>query len=285
MPYPAQVHPVLFRIGPFLIPAYGAMAAVGVLLALAAAQRTARIAGVHSGQVWNLCVVALCAALAAERLLLIATNWSALRAHPGWTFGLAMIHSPFVACVGGAAALACASWYALSHKMPLFAAADVLASPLALGLAFEQVGTLLAGSGYGTVAPSSLPWAVTYTNPFAALWSGTPLGIPLHPVQAYAALAFLLLALLLFAWLPKQRQQGEVAGLWLLGAGIAIYMTELWRDPEGRGVVLRGALDGPQIAAVLMVLAGALVLRERKTSDFPPFREDRERMGRGEMGA
>ena len=39
-------------------------------------------------------------------------------------------------------------------------------------------------------------------------------------------------------------------------------MTELWRDPVGRGLLLGGALDGPQIAAILMVLAGALLLRE-----------------------
>ena len=58
--------------------------------------------------------------------------------------------------------------------------------------------------------------------------------------------------------------QGDVAGLWLMGTGVAIYITELWRDPEGRGSVLQGAIDGPQIAAVVLVLAGALVLRERK---------------------
>jgi len=43
-------------------------------------------------------------------------------------------------------------------------------------------------------------------------------------------------------------------------------MTELWRDPEGRGTILHGAIDGPQIAAVAMVLAGAFVLRERKAT-------------------
>ncbi len=64
--------------------------------------------------------------------------------------------------------------------------------------------------------------------------------------------------------MPLERRQGDVAGLWLMGAGVAIYITELWRDPEGRGSFFDGAIDGPQIAAVLLVLAGALVLRERK---------------------
>lgn len=96
-------------------------------------------------------------------------------------------------------------------------------------------------------------------------------------MQAYAALAFLALALLLFVWLPAEHRKGDVAGLGLMGAGIAIYITEFWRDPEGRGSLLKGALDGPQIAAILLVLAGALVLRERKTAQPSPAAEPRGR--------
>jgi phosphatidylglycerol:prolipoprotein diacylglycerol transferase len=107
-------------------------------------------------------------------------------------------------------------------------------------------------------------WAVTYTNPLAAIWSGTPLGVPLHPVQAYAALAFFALAVLLWVWLPLERRRGDVAGLWLMGAGVTIYLTEIWRDWVGRGSLFHGVIDGPQIAAVFLVLAGALVLLERK---------------------
>jgi phosphatidylglycerol---prolipoprotein diacylglyceryl transferase len=147
--------------------------------------------------------------------------------------------------------------------MPIWATADALAAPLALGLAFEQLGALLAGSGYGTEA--GVRWAVTYTNPLAARWSGAPLGVPLHPVQAYAALAFLTLSIFLLVWLPARRRQGDVAGMMLMGMGVAIYITELWRDPEGRGELLGGALDGPQAAAVVLVLAGAGVLLERKS--------------------
>ena len=60
-----------------------------------------------------------------------------------------------------------------------------------------------------------------------------------------------------------------MAGLWLMGAGVAVFITELVRDPEGRGSLLGGALDGPQAAAVLLVLAGALVLLERKAPGKP----------------
>ena len=204
---------------------------------------------------WNLCILSLFAALAAARLLLVVVNWSALRLHPAWLLGLAMVHHPLLAGTGALAGAGCALWYARRSKLPLRATADALAPPLALGLAFEQLGALASGSGYGIEAGPGVHWAVTYTNPLAELWSGTPLGVPLHPVQAYAALAFLALAVLLLVWLPAERRKGDVAGLGLMGSGLAIYITELWRDPEGRGSLLHGALDGPQIAAVLLVVA------------------------------
>jgi phosphatidylglycerol:prolipoprotein diacylglycerol transferase len=256
------VHPVLFHIGPILIPAYGALAALGVLLALSLAQQTARIVGVDAARVWNLCVLGLFAALLSQRLLLAVANWSELRRHPSWLLGLGMIHHPLLSAVGALAGVGSALLYARWKRLPLPMTADALAAPLALGLAFEQLGALLAGSGYGTEA--AVRWAVTYTDPLAARWSGTPLGIPLHPVQAYAALAFLTLSIFLLVGLPLGRQQGDAFGLALLGIGVAVFITEFWRDPEGRGVLLSGALDGPQAAAVLLVLAGGMVLLERK---------------------
>jgi phosphatidylglycerol:prolipoprotein diacylglycerol transferase len=265
MPYSSRVHPVLFHIGAIVIPAYGAAAALGVLLALTLAQRTARIAGVNPAEVWNLCVVALFAALIGSRLLLIAANWRDLSRHPSWMLGLGMVHHPLVGAAGAPAGAVAAFAFVQWQRLPLWNTADALSAPLALGLAFEQIGALLAGSGYGT--PSGARWTVTYSSAEAAQWSGTPLGIPVHPVQAYAALAFFTIAVFLLLWLPLRRQAGDAAGLCLMATGFAIFIAELWRDTEGRGSFLGGALDGPQIAAIAMVLAGGVVLRERKATD------------------
>lgn len=262
MPYADHVHPVLLHIGAILIPSYGAFAALGVLAGLFVAQHTARVAGLNTSQIWNLCVIALFTALAAQRLLLIAANLNALRLHPVWLLTLAMVHHPLLSAAGAAAGVAAAALCARWQRMPLLTTADALAAPVALGLACEQVGALMAGSGYGT--ETSVAWAVTYTHPLAAIWSGTPLGIPLHPVQAYAAIGFLALAIFLLLWRRTAKQRGDLAGLWLLGTGFVVYLTELRRDPEGRGIVLNGVLDAPQIAAVGMVLIGAVALRERK---------------------
>jgi phosphatidylglycerol:prolipoprotein diacylglycerol transferase len=273
------VHPVLFHLGSILIPCYGATAAVGVLLALFLAQRTAHTTGLDPGKIWNLCVVALFAALAGSRLLLIALNWSALRLHPSWMLTLAMIHHPLLGAFGALAAAVVAIVYGRGQRLPLWSTADALAVPVALGLAFEQFGALLVGSGYGT--ETAARWAVTYTDPLAARWSGAPLGVALHPVQAYAALAFLTLSICLLLWLPHRRQSGDVAGLLLLGAGVVVFITEFWRDPEGRGSLLGGALDGPQAAAVALVVVGGLVLLEHagpvEGRGIPPLPQEQKR--------
>ena len=256
---------MLFHIGSILIPSYGAITAFGVLVGLALTQRTARLAGIDPGKLWNLSILGLFAALAAARLLLVIANWSALRSHPAWLLGLAMVHHPLLAGMGALAGAACALWYAHHVKLSLAVTGDALAVPIAAGFAFEQIGALASGSGYGVDADPHFALAIIYSNPLANLWSGVSLGVPLQPVQAYTALAFFALAILLRVWLPLERRAGDVAGLGLMGSGIAIYVTEFWRDPEGRGSILGGSVDGPQITAVFLILAGAWILRERKT--------------------
>jgi phosphatidylglycerol:prolipoprotein diacylglycerol transferase len=242
------------------------MAAAGILLALPLAQRTARIAGVVPGHLWNLFVIALFTALIGSRLLLVAINWRDLAEHPLWMLGLASSHHPLLAGAGGLLGILAAIVYARRQRMPLLSTADALAAPVALGFALEQFGGLMAGSGFGTDA--TVPWAVTYTHPLAARWSGVPLGVPLHPVQAYAGIAWLTLSILLLVLLPARRQAGDNAGVALMGAGVGVFITEIWRDWHGRGVLFHGVLDGPQVAAVLFVVSGAVLLRERKGARF-----------------
>lgn len=240
------------------------MAAIGVLAGLALALHTARVTGVSPNHLWNLCVIALFAALVGSRVLLFVLNWRDLVRHPSWMLSLAMIHHPLVAGAAAAIGLAAAWAYALWQRMPLADSADALAAPVAVGLACEQFGALMAGSGYGTETLSR--WAVTYANPLAARWSGVPIGVPLHPVQAYAAICFLTVAALLLVILPARRQHGDAAGVGLIGFGVTIFVTEFWRDWEGRGSILHGVLNGPQVAALVLLLAGALLLRQRRSA-------------------
>ncbi len=255
------MYPVLFHIGPIVVPSYGVMAAVGVLLALALLLRTARLAELNPGLLWNLSIVGLFAALVGSRLLLLVLNWSVVRMHPAWLLSLAMVHHPLLAAIGIAFAIAAMVPYACARQLPWRGTADAFAAPVALALACEQVGALLGGSGYGR--ETDVRWAVVYTSPFAMNWSGAPLFDPVHPVQAYAACAFLMIAGGLLVGMRRMRRPGDTAGIALLAMGATVYMTEFFRDAEGRGLFLGGLLDGPQLAAIGLLLLGAFVLFDR----------------------
>lgn len=262
------MYPVLFHAGPLVVPSYGVLAALGVLLALGLLLRTARLVHLNPNPLWNLCIIALFAALAGSRVLLLGLNWSVVRTHPAWLLGLAMIHHPLLAGVGMVFAVAVAVPYARKEGLPLCPTLDALAAPLALALACEEFGALLSGSGYGN--ETDVRWAVVYTSPFAMRWSGTPLFDPVHPVQAYLALAFVVLCAGLFVSMGPMHRPGDIAGVFLGGAGAAIYFTEFFRDPEGRGSFFHGALDGPQLASIVLVLCGALLLFDRaRAAAFP----------------
>ena len=261
------MHPVLFHIGSLVIPSYGAVAAAGVLLALLLALHSARKLQIDPNKIWNLTILMLFTALLGSRFLLVIANWTVLRHHPLWLLGLAMIHHPLLAAVGACVALGVAAVYVRTNHLPFRIVADSLAAPAALGLGAEQIGALLAGSGYGT--GTQVPWAVTYTDVLADRWSGAPLGIPVHPVQAYAAFCFFVIAAGLVLWLPRRRQHGDLAGLFLMATGATLFITEFWRDPIGRGVMLGGIIKGPQAAGIVFVLAGAFILLERPSQQLP----------------
>ena len=268
------MHPELFHIGAFVIPSYGVVAAVGVLLALILALHNARKVHLDPNRIWNLCILMLFAALFGSRLLLVIANWTALRNHPLWMLNLAMIHHPLLTGIAVLIALVVAVLYGGLHHLPIRVTADALAAPVALGLGFEQIGALLAGSGYGTGA--HVPWAIVYTDQLAARWSDAPLGIPVHPVQAYASLCSFAIAIGVQLWLPHRRQNGDLAGIFLMSTGVVLYITELWRDPIGRGALFGGLLKAPQAVGIALVIVGALLLLERKSQRIaiPPAVEE-----------
>ena len=252
------VYPVLFQFGSLVVPSYGACAAIGVLLALGLAQITAPRAGLDARQSWNMLVLAVFSSLACSRLLLIAMNLGDLRRHPRWLLAVAMVHHPLLAAAGFAGGAAAVLLYARWARLPVAAVADSLAAPVALGMAAEQFGALLAGSDYGREAATG--WAVTYSSDLAARWSGTPLGIPLFPVQAFAAIGASALAVICLGWQWLPRRSGDVAGVWLVGAGALLCVTEAFRDWLGRGVLLGGIIDIPQLVGLGMVLLGGAAL-------------------------
>jgi len=103
---------------------------------------------------------------------------------------------------------------------------------------------------------------VTFHNPLANAWVGTPLGIPLEPTQLFES-AVELANFFLLTWLLRRKKfDGQVIGTYLFVYGFARYFLEFLRDDPGRGEVFGGAMTGTQLISILLVIAGgALWLR------------------------
>ena len=138
-----------------------------------------------------------------------------------------------------------------------------------------RLGCLAAGCCYGK--PTTVAWAITFTNPLARANVGTPLGIPLHPTQLYESAAELLILIVLL-WTERKGRPfaGRTFWLYMLLYAMSRYVIEIYRgDP--RGAV--GIFSTSQfISLILGPLAIAmLVWLSRGTPEAPQVLPKRRR--------
>ncbi|MFQ5927950.1 MAG: prolipoprotein diacylglyceryl transferase [Terriglobia bacterium] len=248
--------PKLISLGPITLHTYGLMAAIGMLVGIATAARLAPRVGLDRNQMWNLGVYIALTALLGGKLLLAVYDWSYYSANPRELFSLRSIQSGGAYYGGILFGIFMAWLYAHRNQLGFARVADVFAPGVALGTAFGRIGCFSAGCCWGK--PTSLPWAVTFTDPYAARVVGVPLYTPIHPSQLYESAAlFVIFAALLWLW-RRRRFDGQIFAAFLFLYGSARFLLEFFRgDPRG-GTVLGGSLTTPQALSLVMVVAALL---------------------------
>jgi phosphatidylglycerol:prolipoprotein diacylglycerol transferase len=119
--------------------------------------------------------------------------------------------------------------------MPVWTTCDVFAPGIALGHAVGRLGCLAAGCCYGK--PTQVAWAVTFTDPAAALNVGTPLNVPLHPTQLYEALAGFVILIVLLALERRRRPfAGRTFWQFVLMYAVSRFVIEFYRGDD-RGMM------------------------------------------------
>jgi phosphatidylglycerol:prolipoprotein diacylglycerol transferase len=126
------------------------------------------------------------------------------------------------------------------RPFPLRPILDTIAPALALGIALGRFGCFLNGCCYGDRC--DLPWAVSFPArsapwvdqvkhgllPEAAQWS-----LPVHPTQLYSTLDGLILLVLLTAYFPLRKRDGEVMALLMVTYPVTRFLIESLRNDEG----------------------------------------------------
>ena len=162
------------------------------------------------------------------------------------------------------------------EKIPLFAAADLMAVATAPGLLLGRIANFINAELWGR--PTDLPWGVAFPGDAAQICDGVVGICARHPSQVYEAiLEGLVLGALLF-WLVYRRgwlaYSGRTTGAFIAGYGLARFVVEFVRQPDaqfvtdgnplglawqmgGYGLTMGQALSVPMIGIGLWFIARA----------------------------
>jgi len=248
------MYPRLFELGPITVYTYGVLLAAAYLLGLKLAMTRAKARGLDDARVLDLGIYIIISALVGAKLLLLITDFHTFTSDPRELLTLARSGGVFYG--GLILAVTVALWYIRKIGLPLWTTCDVFAPGIALGHVVGRFGCLFAGCCFGK--PTTKPWGITFTDPFAAANVGTPLGVPLHPTQLYEAGAELVI---LFVLLWTERKGRPFAGrtfwLYMLLYAISRFIIEFFRGDE-RGTV--GMFSTSQFISIVLAPLAIVML-------------------------
>jgi len=274
------MHPILLKVpfpevtlgplhlGPTItIHTYGVLLAIAFLVGLWVVSRQAKREGLDSGRITDLGVWVLIAGLLGAKALLVLLDWRYFGRNPRELF--AIFQSGGVFYGGLVAGVGVAWWYVRRHHLPGWRTADVLAPGVIIGQAIGRLGCFAAGCCWGK--PTAVPWAVRFTDAYAARAVGTPLDIPLHPAQLYESAACFLIFFFLLWLAPRKRFHGQVVLAYVASYSVVRFTLEFLRGDPDRGTWLRGVLSTSQLIALLLVVGVVLALpRVRRSGGVAP---------------
>lgn len=156
--------------------------------------------------------------------------------------------------IGILVAIAIFSW---RRGFSPLALADLVATAAPIGLFFGRITNFINGELFGRVA--DVPWAVVFPRGGA---------MPRHPSQLYEALLEGVVLFAVLAIVAHRRgirtHTGSLAGIFLIGYGLARIFVELFRQPDVQLGFIFGPITMGQILSLPMILIGIyLIIRAR----------------------
>jgi phosphatidylglycerol---prolipoprotein diacylglyceryl transferase len=245
------MRPVLFRLGGLTVYAYGFFLAMGIVAGALLAFVEARREGIPIERMIDLFFYSVISAVVGARLLFVIINFDSYRNNPlhvfrVWEGGL-VFYGGLVLAAGVSIG------YMRRRRLAVWKMADLFAPSVALGLFFGRVGCFFAGCCYGK--ETTLPWAVTFTDPASLALRN----LPLHPTQLYDAGNGLAIFFFLI-WLKRRKTfDGEVFWLFLSLYSVTRFFIEIMRgDP--RGFLWDGFLSTSQFVGTVLAIVSLFML-------------------------
>ena len=252
------MHPILFKIGSFAIPAYGVLLVATFAISTWALRREAVRMDMDGDKLVDTAVMGLLFGLIGAKALLILVDLPHYWANPKDLVNT--IRSAGVIYGGLAGGALGILWYIRRKKMPVWSTLDVLAPFAALGVGLGRASCLMAGCCYG----------IPYDGPLALHFPDhpncdAPAGIGLFPVQPLSLINGVVLCLVLIYLLRRRSFEGQIILTWLFLYSLTRGLLEFLRGDTVRGLWFGGTLSTSQIIAVVgIILASVLYLKRRR---------------------
>ena len=255
------MHPIIFQLGSFKLPAYGLMVACGYLAAIFYILRRSGQAGFRREDLSDLIFYSVLGGMAGAKVFYAATYWRELG--PDLASRLSYLLRTFqygFVFYGGLIFGAAVFFFAAARrKLNALKAADLCAPALALGHAFGRLGCFLAGCCHGS--PTSCALSVTFTNPASEV-NPLYLGVPLHPTQLYEAAGNLVIFLILNNALGRSLKGGLKPGavtlLYAALYSVERFLIDFLRGDD-RGALTLGLSPAQQISAAVFIAAAVIL--------------------------
>ena len=256
IPFP-DIDPVAIKIGPLVVRWYALSYIAGILLGWWHMRKIAAAPPkiMTEGQSDDLVVWCTLGIVLGGRLgYVLFYQPSYFLAHPGEI--LALWHGGMSFHGGLLGVILALVLFTSRQRLSFLMVGDVVCCAVPIGLFLGRLANFANGELYGR--PSDLPWAMVFPR-------GGP--VPRHPSQLYEAIlegALLFLLLFFFRRAGYRRRPGFLAGLFMIGYGVARIIGEFFREPDPfMGYLGFGTTEG-QLLSIPVILYGIWLIWRAK---------------------
>ena len=249
-----------FHIGPITIHGYGLMIAIGIIAALLLADYRGKKKGLDTDFIFDLGIICAIGGFLGARILFCIVEFKSMIADPKMFLDVTSGLVVYGGIIGGILTGYLVCKWKKKHFMSYF---DLVMPSIALAQGFGRIGCFLAGCCYGRETTSK--FGIVFQNSQFA-----PNHVALIPTQLMSSAFDFILAGVLVWYAREQREDGKVAGLYVIFYSIGRFLIEFLRNDE-RGSV--GALSTSQFIAIFLLLLGIVlfwndkIFKRKKSED------------------
>lgn len=249
------MHNDWFQIGPFTVHGYGVMMAVGILSAIALAERLSKKHGLEYKKIDNFAFVTIISGFLCAKLLYVLTVLPQFFQNPlsvlgggGWVV--------YGAIIGG---LLGAYWYCKKHGWDYVKVLNIIIVTLPLAQAIGRIGCYFAGCCYGIETDAW--YGVLFPKE-----SLCPTGHKVIPTQILMAIGDYIIFVILYYRLEKLKKIDKNVAVYLILYSAGRFFMEFIRGDRARGFV--GVLSTSQFVGIFAFLFGLILYFRKSKNDF-----------------